>query len=166
MDDTSTVAVDFFVSNRPFSSIQVSRTPAAAGEPLWLPHSGCSSRLYGNARNKACESNEADRYQMVAAPPLMHRKGHAGPHDQQRHQDNHGYCFICAPSRGGADERAGDPLHSGRVNAKTLGNPTHTFTGVFTIVQGDLDTLLKLGGYARPPKLFALVLGPPKSGAD
>jgi hypothetical protein len=25
--------------------IQVSRTPAAAGEPLWLPHSGCSSRL-------------------------------------------------------------------------------------------------------------------------
>jgi len=25
--------------------IQVSQTPAAAGESLWLPHSGCSSRL-------------------------------------------------------------------------------------------------------------------------
>ena len=45
--------------------------------------------FYGNARNKACESNEADRYQMVAAPPLMHRKGHAGPRDQQRHQNDH-----------------------------------------------------------------------------
>jgi hypothetical protein len=43
--------------------------------------------FYGNARRKACESNEADRYQMIAAPPLMHRKGHAGSGDQQRHQD-------------------------------------------------------------------------------
>jgi hypothetical protein len=42
-----------------------------------------------NARNQTCESNEADRYQMVAPPPLMHRKGHAGPRDQQRHQNDH-----------------------------------------------------------------------------
>jgi len=41
--------------------------------------------LYGNARNKTCESNEADRYQVIAAPPLVYRKGHAGPRDQQRH---------------------------------------------------------------------------------
>ena len=45
--------------------------------------------FYGNARHKACESNEADCYQMIAAPPLMHRKGHAGSGDQQRHQDDH-----------------------------------------------------------------------------
>ena len=57
---------------------------------LRLPENLCGFRIlvvfrgfYGNARNKACESNEADRYQMVAAPPLMHRKGHAGPRDQQ-----------------------------------------------------------------------------------
>jgi len=112
---------------------------------LRLPENLCGFRIlvvfrgfYGNARNKACESNEADRYQMVAAPPLMHRKGHAGPHDQQRHQDNHGCCFICAlsASRGGADERAGDPLYGGRVNAKALGNAAYTFTGALTLVQG------------------------------
>jgi hypothetical protein len=45
--------------------------------------------FYGNTRNKACERNEADRYQMIAAPPLMYRKSHAGPCDQQRHQDDH-----------------------------------------------------------------------------
>ena len=49
---------------------------------LRLPENLCGFRIlvvlrgfYGNARNKACESNEADRYQMIAAPPLMHRKG-------------------------------------------------------------------------------------------
>jgi hypothetical protein len=80
---------------------------------LWRPKNLCGFRIlvvfrgfYGNARNKACESNEADGYQMVAAPPLMHRKGHAGPRDQQRHQNDHGCCFVCAPSRGGVDERA------------------------------------------------------------
>jgi len=36
-------------------------------------------------------------------------------------------------------ERAGDPLHRTRVNAKTLGNATYTFTGPLTFVQGDLD---------------------------
>jgi len=50
--------------------------------------------FYVNARNKACESNEADRYQMIAAPPLMHRKGHAGSRDQPRHQDDHAMCLL------------------------------------------------------------------------
>ena len=86
----------------------------------------------------------------------MHRKGHAGTRDQQRHQDNHGCCFICAPSRGGADERAGDPLHSGRVNAKTLGNPAYTFTGALTLVQGDPDSLLK-ARRELPPQLLTLI---------
>jgi hypothetical protein len=46
------------------------------------------------------------------------------------------------------------------------GNPTHAFTGALTLVQGGLDSLLKLGGYPRPAKSFALVLGPPKPGPD
>ena len=61
---------------------------------LRLPKNLCGFRIlvvlrgfYGNARNKACESNEADRYQMVAAPPLI--KGHAGPRDQKCHQNDH-----------------------------------------------------------------------------
>jgi len=66
---------------------------------LRLPENLCGFRIlvrgfYGNAGNKACESNEADRYQMVAAPPLMHRKGHAGPRDQQRHQNDHAICEL------------------------------------------------------------------------
>src|SRR5262249_24381242 len=85
---------------------------------LWLPENLCGFRLlvvlggfYGNARNQTCESNKADRYQVIAAPPLMHRKGHAGSRDQQRHQDDHdiGRCrFIFAPStsRDRTDERA------------------------------------------------------------
>ena len=46
--------------------------------------------------------------------------------------------YICAlsASRGGADERAGDPLYGGRVNAKALGNAAYTFTGALTLVQG------------------------------
>src|SRR6516165_114027 len=161
MDDTSTVAVDFFVSNRPFSSIQVSRTPAAAGEPLWLPHSGCSSRLYGNARNKACESNEADRYQMVSAPPLMHRKGHAGSGDQQRHQDHHGFgrCrFTCAPWASGdcADERAFhlllNALH--RTSADTA--LARDLAYAFAATQMRLDALFKRGIDPRPAELLAL----------
>ena len=45
--------------------------------------------LYGNARHNQCKSNEADRHDVMAVPPLMHRKGHAGPRDQQRHQGDH-----------------------------------------------------------------------------
>ena len=55
--------------------------------------------FYGNARHKPCESNEADRYRVMAAPPLVHRKGHASSRAQQRHQDDHGFgrCrFTCA----------------------------------------------------------------------
>ena len=47
--------------------------------------------FYSNARRKACESNKADRYHVMAAPPLMHRKGHAGSGEQQRHEDDHGF---------------------------------------------------------------------------
>ena len=68
---------------------------------LWLSENLCGFRIlvvlrgfYGNARNKACESDEADRYQMIAAPPLMHRKGHAGPRDQQCHEDDHAICEL------------------------------------------------------------------------
>jgi hypothetical protein len=55
--------------------------------------------------------------------------------------------FICAPaaSHDHADERAADPLHRARVNAKTLGDPTYTFTSALTLIQGCLDSLLKLG---------------------
>src|SRR5262249_1161635 len=74
-------------------------------------------------------------------------------------------CVLSA-SRDRAHERAGDPLHSGRVNAKALGNPTHALTGALTLVQGVLDSLLKLGGYSRPTQSFALVLGTPKPSAD
>src|SRR5215472_13219087 len=69
-------------------------------------------------------------------------------------------------SRDRADERAGDPLHGAGINAEALGDSTDTFTGALTLVQGGLNMLFKLGGYARPPKLFALVLGAPKPGAD
>ena len=40
--------------------------------------------LYGNARHNQCKSNQADRYHVLAVPPLMHRKAHAGPGNQQR----------------------------------------------------------------------------------
>jgi len=40
--------------------------------------------FYGNARHKPCESNGADRYHVMAAPPLVHRKGHACSRGQQR----------------------------------------------------------------------------------
>jgi hypothetical protein len=60
---------------------------------LWLSENLCGFRIlillhgfYGNARHKPCESNEADRYQVIAAPPLMHRKGHAGSRDQRCYQ--------------------------------------------------------------------------------
>jgi hypothetical protein len=32
------------------------------------------------------------------------------------------------PHGGRADERAADPLHGGRINAKALGNAAYTFT--------------------------------------
>ena len=46
---------------------------------------------------------------------------------------------ITCASRGYAVERAGHPLYGAWVNAKTLGDATHTFTGAFTLVQGGLN---------------------------
>jgi hypothetical protein len=49
---------------------------------------------------------------MVAAPPLMHRKGHAGPRDQQRRQNDHASVKCGAhcnpPSRSPARRSAGE----------------------------------------------------------
>jgi hypothetical protein len=68
---------------------------------LRLPENLCGFRvlvvlggLYGNARHKTCESNETDCHHVVAAPPLMHRKGHGGSRDQQRHQNDHAICEL------------------------------------------------------------------------
>ena len=57
--------------------------------------------------------------------------------------------LICAPSASRArdGERAADPLHRARINAKTLGDAAYTFTSALTLVQGRLDSLLKFGGY-------------------
>src|SRR6516165_4167172 len=52
---------------------------------LRLPENLCGFRIlvvlrgfYGNARNKACESNEADRYHAMAAPHrAIAERGHA-----------------------------------------------------------------------------------------
>lgn len=76
--------------------------------------------------------------------------------------------FICAQlaSRGRGGERAADPLHRTRINAKTLGNLADTFTSALALVQCGQDSFLKLGGYPRPAKSFALVLGPSKASAD
>src|SRR5262249_4248284 len=63
---------------------------------LWLSENLCCFRIlallrgfYDNARHNQCESDEANRHDLIAAPPLMHRKAHAGSRDQQRHQDDH-----------------------------------------------------------------------------
>jgi hypothetical protein len=40
--------------------------------------------FYGNAGHNQCKSNQTDRYHVLAMPPLMHGKGHAGCGDQQR----------------------------------------------------------------------------------
>ena len=77
---------------------------------------------------------------MVAAPPLTHRKGHAGPRDQQRHQNDHAICelrcvyVICAASasRGHADERAFhlllNALHRAGADAALARDLAHAFT--------------------------------------
>ena len=110
--------------------------------------------FYGNARHKACESNKADRYHVMAAPPLMHRKGHAGSGDQQRHQDDHGFgrCrFTCAPSasRDHADERAFhlllNALHRASADAALTRDLAHALAGA----QLRLDAFFD-GGIACP----------------
>src|SRR6516164_5513517 len=117
--------------------------------------------FYGNARHKACESNKADRYHVMAAPPLMHRKGHAGSGDQQRHQDDHGFgrCrFTCAPSasRDHADERAFhlllNALHRASADAALTRDLAHALAGA----QLRLDALFKGSIDPRPTELLAL----------
>jgi hypothetical protein len=63
---------------------------------------------------------------------------------------------VLSASRDRADERAGDPLHSGRVKAKAFGNPAYTFTGALTLVQGGPDSLLK-ARRELPPQLLTLI---------
>ena len=60
--------------------------------------------------------------------------------------------FICAPSasRGRDGERAADPLHRARINAKTLGDAAYTFTSALTVVQGRLDPSLGVRNCAAP----------------
>src|SRR5215467_11009481 len=76
--------------------------------------------------------------------------------------------LICefSASHGHVGERAADPLHRARINAKTLGDAAYTFTSALTFVQGRLDSLFEVSGYPRPTKSFSLILGPPKPGAD
>jgi len=111
------------------------------------------------------------RYHVMAAPPVMHRKGHAGSGDQQRHQDDHGFgrCrFTCAPSasRDRADERAGDPLHRGRIDGKASGDLANAIAGILAGFQSRTDALLDVGCYARPAKRFAFADSPAKPSAD
>jgi hypothetical protein len=77
------------------------RVRAPRRSALWLPDKACGFRIlvvltgfYGNARNQQCESKEADRYHVMITPPLVHGKGHAGPRDEQCHQDDHGICEV------------------------------------------------------------------------
>ena len=92
--------------------------------------------FYGNTGHKPCESNKTDRYHVMAAPPLVHRKGHACSRDQQRHQDDHGCRFICArsASRGHVGERAChfllNALHGGGADANLAGDLEDAFTGM------------------------------------
>jgi hypothetical protein len=85
---------------------------------------------------------------------------------EPRYQVERNFIYALAASRARAVERAADPLHRAWINAKTLGNATHTFTGARTVAQSGLDTFLKFGRYPWTAKLFAFVLGPPKPGAD
>jgi hypothetical protein len=122
---------------------------------LGLPENLCGFRLlvvlgvfYGNARNQTCESNKADRRHVVAAPPLVYRKGHACSRDQQRHQDDHrfGRCrFTCAPStsRGRAGERAFHLLLNALHRAGPDAALTRDLAYAFAATQMRLNALFK-----------------------
>jgi hypothetical protein len=138
---------------------------ADAARGLRLSDNRCGFRVlvvlrgfYRNARNQTCESNETDCYQVIAAPPLMHRKGHGGSRDQQRHQDDHGCRFICArsASRGRADERAFHlplkALHRTSADAAL----TRDLAYAFAATQMHLDALFKRGIDPRPAELLPL----------
>ena len=86
----------------------------------------------------------------MAAPPLMHRKGHAGSGDHQRHQDDHGfgrYRFSCAPSasRGHADERAFHLLLNALHRTSTDAALARDLAYAFAATQMRLDALFKRG---------------------
>ena len=87
--------------------------------------------LHGSARHNQCESDEGNRHDVIAAPPLLHRKGHAGSRDQQRRRGDHGCRFTCAPqaSRGHAVERAlhrlVDALHRAGADAQLACDLSH-----------------------------------------
>src|SRR6516225_4358743 len=97
----------------------------------------------------------------MAAPPLMHRKGHAGSGDQQRHQDDHGFgrCrFICAPlaSRDCADERAFHLLLNALHRTSADAALTRDLAHALAEAQLSLDALFDGGTDFRPTELLAL----------
>src|SRR6516164_1269583 len=97
----------------------------------------------------------------MTAPPLMHRKGHAGSDDQQRHQDDHGFgrCrFTCAPSasRDCADERAFHLLLNALHRTSTDAALARDLAYAFAATQMRLDALFKRGIDPRPAELLAL----------
>jgi hypothetical protein len=128
-----------------------------AGWRRLLPKNLCGFRilvvlggLYSNARHKQCESDEANRYQVIAAPPLMHCEGHAGSRDQQRHQDDHGFGrrrFICAASasRDCADERAIHLLPNALHRACADAALTRDLAHAFAATRMRLDALFQCG---------------------
>ena len=73
--------------------------------------------------------------------------------------------FICAPSasRDRADERAGDPLHGGRIDAKASGDLANAVAGILASFQSRTDAPLNVGRYARPTKRFAFADGPART---
>src|SRR6516165_4215317 len=107
----------------------------------------------------------------MAAPPLMHRKGHAGSGDQQRHQDDHGFgrCrFTCAlsASRGRADERAFHLLLNALHRAGADAALTRDLAYAFAATQMRLDVLFKRGIDPRPAELRALCDSALKASVD
>src|SRR6516225_6950489 len=77
-----------------------------------------------------------------------------------------GFICVLSASRDRADERAGDPLHGGWIDAKASGDLANAVASILASFQSRADAPLNVGRYARPSKLFALVLGPPKPRAD
>src|SRR5215470_1372714 len=142
------------------------------GVPIWdLWFLVVLCGFYGNARHKACESNKADRYHVMAAPPLMHCKAHAGSGDQQRHQDDHGFgrCrFTCAPSASCdcADERAvhliRNTLHGAVADANFAGDLDDAHTSAQTL----LDALFNGRADPRPSERLASLDGALEAGVD
>jgi hypothetical protein len=91
----------------------------------------------------------------------MHRKGHAGSGDQQRHQDDHGFgrCrFTCAlsVSRDRADERAFHLLLNALHRTSADATLARDLAYAFAATQMRLDAHFKRGIDPRPAELLAL----------